>query len=154
MQMTPYGVDFCKWTAETASLLRQGRWSETDVKHIASEIENLGKQISREIQSYLIRIMELLLRLQSTDDPLRTKLWQSAMVHHRIQMKLLLADSPSLHRKLRGMMPAAYRSAVRITKPMVTKPLPAECPFTLEQLMTDRPKGQWESVRHAQRKAK
>ena len=135
-----YDVDFYEWTAETARLLREGRLSETDIEHIAVEIEDLGKQDSREIQSCLMRIMEHLLKLQLTEDPMRTRncrLWQSSIVRHRIQIEVLLADSPSLRRKLRGMMPAAYRRAVRIAKPIVAKPIPTECPFTLEQLLSD-----------------
>src|SRR5262249_20284176 len=86
------------------------------------------------------RIMEHLLKLQLTEGPmlaLNCRLWQASITRHRIHIEVLLADSPSLRRKLRGMMPAAYRRAVRIAKPIAVKPIPTECPFTLEQLLSD-----------------
>jgi hypothetical protein len=140
MSQVLYDVDFCEWTAETARLLREGRLTETDIDHIAEEIEDLGKQDSRKLQSCLMRIMEHLLKLQLAEAPMlarNCRLWQASIARQRVQIEGLLADSPSLRRKLRDMMPAAYRGAVRIVKPIVAKPIPAECPFILEQLLSD-----------------
>ena len=38
-----YDEDFGLWTAEAARLLREGRFAEIDVEHVAEEIEDMGK---------------------------------------------------------------------------------------------------------------
>ena len=140
MSQVLYDIDFYEWTTETARLLREGQLTETDIEHIAEEIEDLGKRDARELQTCLMRIMEHLLKLQFAEGSmlaLNCRLWEASIARHRIQIEVLLADSPSLRGKLRGMMPAAYRRAVRIAKSVAAKPIPAECPFTLEQLLSD-----------------
>lgn len=37
-----YENDFHAWTLENAALLRQQRFTEIDVDHIAEELENMG----------------------------------------------------------------------------------------------------------------
>jgi Domain of unknown function DUF29 len=38
-----YDRDFFEWTWQVARLLREGRFSEVDVEHLAEEIEDVGK---------------------------------------------------------------------------------------------------------------
>jgi Domain of unknown function DUF29 len=39
---TLYGTDFAEWSAQTAELLRQGRFDEIDIENVAEEIQSLG----------------------------------------------------------------------------------------------------------------
>jgi hypothetical protein len=50
---TLYDTDFVEWTAHNAELLRQGRFGEVDLEHVAEEIENLGKRDLRAARSQL-----------------------------------------------------------------------------------------------------
>ena len=38
-----YNQDFYAWAMQSAQLLRQGRFSEIDIEHIAEELESIGK---------------------------------------------------------------------------------------------------------------
>jgi hypothetical protein len=38
-----YDTDFVEWTARTAELLREGRFDEVDLEHLAEEVEDLGR---------------------------------------------------------------------------------------------------------------
>jgi hypothetical protein len=44
-----YDWDFYEWTVRNAKLLRAGRASEADLKHIAEEIADMGKRERRRI---------------------------------------------------------------------------------------------------------
>ena len=48
-----YDQDFYAWANEQAGLLRDGRFSEADMEHIAEEIESMGKTEKRELVSRL-----------------------------------------------------------------------------------------------------
>jgi hypothetical protein len=39
---TLYGTDFAEWSAQTAELLRWGRFDEIDIENVAKEIQSLG----------------------------------------------------------------------------------------------------------------
>jgi hypothetical protein len=44
-----YDLDFFAWTQHTAALLREGRFDELDVEHLAEEVEDMGKRERREL---------------------------------------------------------------------------------------------------------
>jgi hypothetical protein len=59
-----YERDFFKWTQRNAKLLRQGCFAQADIAHIAEEIADMGRSDSREVESFLIRLMMHLLKWQ------------------------------------------------------------------------------------------
>lgn len=63
-----YDEDFALWTAETARLLREGRFKEIDVEHVAEEIEDMGNRDHRELFSRLTLIIQHLLKWQAIED--------------------------------------------------------------------------------------
>ncbi|KJR43812.1 protein of unknown function DUF29, partial [Candidatus Magnetoovum chiemensis] len=55
-----YETDFYAWSIKTAELIRQGRLTELDLENIAEEIESLGRNNKRELESRLtVLIMHL-----------------------------------------------------------------------------------------------
>ncbi|MBI3698676.1 MAG: DUF29 family protein, partial [Acidobacteria bacterium] len=59
-----YDLDFFEWTARNAELLREGRFTEADMEHIAEELEDMGKRDRRELESRLELLLEHLLKWQ------------------------------------------------------------------------------------------
>ncbi|MDB5403269.1 MAG: hypothetical protein JWQ55_5287 [Rhodopila sp.] len=59
-----YDHDFYAWANEQAALLRDGRFSEADMAHIAEEIESLGKTEKRELVNRLSVLLLHLLKWQ------------------------------------------------------------------------------------------
>lgn len=43
-----YDQDVVAWAAEQARLIREGRFDQLDIEHIADEIEDVGKSEQRE----------------------------------------------------------------------------------------------------------
>src|ERR1039458_125592 len=57
-----YDTDFFRWTQETAELLRQGRFEETDKENLAEEVADMGKRDRRELQSRMIVLLMHLMK--------------------------------------------------------------------------------------------
>src|SRR6202051_632405 len=60
-----YDQDFYAWANQQAALLRDGRFAEADMAHIAEEIESMGKTEKRELVSRLTVLLLHLLKWRS-----------------------------------------------------------------------------------------
>jgi hypothetical protein len=50
---TPYETDIVAWAKEQANLLRQGKFSDLDIFHLADEIEDVAKSEKFELSDRL-----------------------------------------------------------------------------------------------------
>ena len=57
-----YDTDFSAWADKTAQLLAKRRFEEVDLDALIEEVEGLGISQRREYRSYLLRIIEHLLK--------------------------------------------------------------------------------------------
>ena len=55
--MSDYEHDFYTWTQEQARALREGRFTELDLEHLAEEIEDMGKSEARGLQAQIERLI-------------------------------------------------------------------------------------------------
>jgi type II secretory pathway component PulM len=92
-----YDEDFAIWTAETARLLRAGRFDEVDIEHVADEIEDMGKRDKRELHSRLTVLILHLLQWKWQPEK-QTRGWQATLLTQRAELDRVLEDSPSLRR--------------------------------------------------------
>lgn len=95
-----YDLDFCSWTADQAALLRAGRLSEADLKHIAEEIEDLGKSERRTLASHVGTVIEHLMKLQASPAAAPRDSWADTIDRVRDDIERVLEASPSLRREL------------------------------------------------------
>ena len=153
---TLYDRDFYAWTQEQAAVLREAGASGTnlpaDWENLAEEIESMGRSNLNGALSHLARIVEHLLKLEHSPARDPRNGWEVSVTHHRIDAELLLRDSPSLRPKVEDDLSWAYRQgrklAVKGLKPdaaVSPADLPAECPYTLDQLLDDE---FWPANRH------
>jgi hypothetical protein len=132
-----YDEDFALWTAEAARLLREGRFAEIDVEHVAQEIEDMGKRDYREVLSRLVLILQHLLKWQFQPDK-RTGSWKTTLINQRREIELVFEQSPSLRRAAVQLVPRAYRQAIQDAAGetgLSEDTFPGECPYTLEQAL-------------------
>jgi hypothetical protein len=132
-----YDEDFALWTAETARLLRQGRFTELDVEHLAEEVEDMGKSQHRELGSRLAVIIQHLLKWQLQRER-RSGSWKATIVTQRAELDRLFEQSPSVRRGLRASVPRVYPGAVAAAAAETDLPVesfPRECPFAPEQIL-------------------
>ena len=77
-----YDQDFYAWANEQAGLLRDGRFSEADIAHIAEEIESMGKTEKRELVSRFTILLLHLLKWQFQPG-LREASWRTSINNWR-----------------------------------------------------------------------
>lgn len=132
-----YDQDFHAWTEQQARLLRGGRLADTDLIHLAEEIETLGASERRELESRLKILLAHLLKWQYQASA-RTAGWLGIIDEQRDQLDTLLRQSPSLRRLVPEYLSAAYpkarRSAARETG-LASAQFPPACPYGEAQVL-------------------
>lgn len=132
-----YETDFYAWTQKQVSLLKTQQWNELDALNLIEEIEALGRQERQELRNRLGVLLEHLLKWQFQPSK-RSNSWLGTIREQRIQIKLLLEDSPSLKPHLEKVLLDAYQLglalAIRETD-LDEQAFPKVCPYTLEQAL-------------------
>jgi hypothetical protein len=90
-----YDEDVLLWSQQQARLLREGRFAELDIEHLADEIEDVGKSEKRELASRCAVLFAHLLKWVAQPQ-LRSKSWRSTIVDQRRRIALALKETPSL----------------------------------------------------------
>ena len=132
-----YDEDFYAWAMTTAALLRQRRFAEIDIVHIAEELEDLGKRERRALESHIRNVTLHLLKWRSQLEK-RSVSWRQSIRNGRLEIHKLLRDSPSLTGQIPQMLddeyPAARADAIDETG-LSDETFPVHCPFTAEQVL-------------------
>jgi len=127
------------WAVHTVQLLRNKKMSEVDFDGIIEELEEMGISNKHALKNRLSQLIFHLLKWQYQPD-FRGRSWEGSIEEQRIRLKDLLEDNPSLKTVIEKSMEKAYKlslSLVRKETPLDLKLLPAECPYTFEQVMND-----------------
>jgi len=134
-----YDQDFYQWALKEADLMRQGRLSEIDVENIAEELESMGKSQKRELISRLAVLIMHLLKCQY-QPKLRIGSWIETIGTQRMDIQLLIDDSPSLKHEIDAVMTRAYSLAVvkfENETGISKKSFPSTSPYTFDHVMDD-----------------
>ncbi|MGH7048485.1 MAG: DUF29 domain-containing protein [Stellaceae bacterium] len=143
MTMPPdslYEQDFYAWTRQQAELLRRlpPAGNALDIENIAEEIESLGRNDLRTVQSLVMHIIEHFLKLEFSGLGEPANHWRAEIVEWRLLLEQVLTQS--LEAKLD--LPSLHRAALRLLRrleediPGLTRRLSAECPYTLAQIVS------------------
>ncbi|MBD2628806.1 DUF29 domain-containing protein [Trichormus variabilis] len=132
-----YTKDFHAWTQAQVNLLKTQQWDILDTVNLIEELETLGRKERQEIRNRLAVLLGHLLKWQFQAEK-RTNSWLSTIKEQRIQIKLLLEDSPSLKPYLEEVFLTAHELglalAIRETK-LGEQVFPDLCPYTLEETL-------------------
>ncbi|MDZ8027768.1 MAG: DUF29 domain-containing protein [Nostoc sp. DedQUE11] len=90
-----YETDFYAWTQEQVSLLKSQEWEQLDTLNLIEEIETFGRRERQELRNRLGVLLGHLLKWKFQPEK-RSNSWLGTIREQRIQIKLLLQDSPSL----------------------------------------------------------
>jgi hypothetical protein len=132
-----YETDFYAWTQEQVSLLKAQHWDRLDTLNLIEEIEALGRKERQELRNRLGVLLGHLLKWQFQPEK-RTNSWLGTIREQRIQIKLLLEDSPSLKPYLDQIFLAAYELGLALSireTQLGEQVFPEVCPYTPEQTM-------------------
>ncbi len=135
--MSTYADDFYAWTQAQAGYLREGRWAEVDIIHVAEEIESLGihaeHAITRQLQRLLLHLLKW--RYQPTH---RTPSWRRSIRHARDAIQDRIERSHSLRDYPAQRLALAYRRARRDAAEDTGLPLatfPETCEWEISEIL-------------------
>jgi len=132
-----YDKDFFAWTIHNATLLKQGKLAEIDIRNIAEELESMGKRDKRQLINRLVILLAHLLKWENQPDK-RSNGWRGTIKEQRQRMLRLLADSPSLKSEIENQLDKAYESAVTISADETLideSDFPKQCPYTVIEIL-------------------
>ena len=140
-----YEDDFSAWTAQTIALLRQGRFADLDIEHLAEELNDMGKSGRYELVNRLRVLLAQLLkwqfqyrRLTARWAEIEGKGWRSAIIEQRAALSYLLDMNPGLRSVLADGIAEAYQQAVEMAAEETELPaaiFPADCPYDEGQVL-------------------
>jgi hypothetical protein len=132
-----YETDFYSWTQEQISLLKTQQWNQLDTVNLIEEIETLGRRERQELRNRLGVLLGHLLKWHFQPEK-RSNSWLSTIREQRVQIKLLLQDSPSLKPYLDEVFLTVYELglalAIRETD-LGEQVFPEICPYTLSETL-------------------
>lgn len=134
-----YAADYSIWARNTANLVRENRWREIDLEHLAEELEDLSKSEKRGITSQLIRLLLHLLKWQYQPQR-RSDSWLDSITDARIQIELAIEPSPSLKSYPQEQLAQSYQRAKRSAVQQTGLPLstfPDTCPYSLKEVLDE-----------------
>lgn len=140
-----YDDDFYAWTQYQAEVLRSLRTRDNrfDREHVAEEMEDLGNSYRDAVRSQVRRILLHFLKLAYSPARDPRSDWMGSIIDARAEIEDKL--TPSLRRDVEEALPRLYersrkRAAVELQghrEPDAASSLPAECPYTIDQILAD-----------------
>lgn len=134
-----YEKDFFKWTKAQAHLLKQGKFEKLDLDNLIEEIESLGRSDKRSLKSHCIVLLQHMLKVQCQPNK-KTPSWDKSIRNARIEIALILEDSPSLKEGISEIIEAAYSYAKQkamIETGLEASSFPEECPWGVLEILPD-----------------
>ncbi len=134
-----YDEDFVLWIDQTTAKIRQGDLNNLDWEHLLEELESLGNEQRRKVESYLLRLLIHLLLYQYwlTERAWCAKGWEREIDNFRIELDSLF-ESKTLYNHGLGKLEAVYQKArwKAIQKSQLSSEIfPQTCSFSMEQLL-------------------
>ena len=138
-----YETDWYAWAKRQAELLRAGRFGELDLEHLVEEVDDLGESLHRSVRSRIRTIIEHLLKLEHSPAQDPRAGWADTIDAQRSD--LLDELTPALRRRVEPDLAGLYaqarkrtdRSLRRYGEQAAADALPADCPYSFEQITGD-----------------
>jgi Domain of unknown function DUF29 len=137
-----YERDVLAWSESQAALLRRlargERVNDVDWAHVVEEIEDVGLSELNAVISHLEQVLVHLLKLRTWPKSRSVRHWQVEVV--AFQRNAVRRFAPSMRQRIdldrlyRDVADQLRAGQLRGDPPLA---LPANCPFTLDQLLTD-----------------
>ncbi len=139
---TLYDEDYQLWLDRTVVQLRTQDFRNLDLENLIEEIESLGRSDKRAISSYLMRLCEHFLKLLywETERQQCFRGWKLEVANFRLQIQVILKDSPSLKNYLRDNFILEYLNGRKLflnASELDARLIPEEPEFSLEQTLDE-----------------
>jgi hypothetical protein len=132
-----YEADETAWLEAMAELIQQARLDELDYAHLEEYLSDMARRDRREVKSRLTTLLAHALKWVHQPDH-RSRSWRGTIVEQRQELSGLVV-SGVLRNHAEAVLPEAYAEAVERAAAetgLAAESFPAECPYTLEQLLS------------------
>jgi aconitase A len=134
-----YEADETAWLDAMAVLVAEGRTSEFDLPNLQEYLESMAKRDRKEMTSRMRVLLAHLLKWEYQPDK-RSKSWKLTILEQRNELEFDCTYSRTLRNHAEAELASVYAKAVidaAYETGMEMSDFPAECPWTLEQLLAD-----------------
>jgi len=134
-----YETDYLQWLNHTIKQIQDQDYDHVDWQNLIEEIEDMGRNERRALESNLIIVFLHLLKWQYQPQK-RTGSWERSLIEHRRRIRKALKESPSLNSYLEEILLESYTEAVKQAKAETKLPIstfPSECPYQLSTIIDD-----------------
>ena len=134
-----YETDYQQWIETTVEKLHSRDYANVDWDNLIEEIEDVGRNERRSLESNLIVVLLHLLKWQYQPER-RSGSWEGSIIEHRRRIKKALKESPSLQPYLESIFAESYVEAVKQAKAETGLPLemfPLQCPYESVAVVDD-----------------
>jgi hypothetical protein len=132
-----YEADYVAWLDHQVALLKADRWSDVDKDNLIGEVESLGRSEFKGFVSAFEIVIAHMLKWDFQPER-RSNSWIASIVEHRQRLEQELEDSPSYSVRIGDALRRAWRPAralAAVETDMPLKQLPAELPYSFEDVM-------------------
>jgi len=132
-----YETDFYGWVQHQADALRAGNIINLDLENLFEEIDSMGRNHKRALESRLEVLLSHLLKWRFQPGLIGPS-WRATIEVQRNSLSKLLRDNPSLKSRIPDAFKDAYEFAIRLATTETGLPrstFPTHCPWTFEQAM-------------------
>ncbi|MBS9392757.1 MAG: DUF29 domain-containing protein [Dolichospermum sp. LBC05a] len=111
-----YEQDFSLWIEDTINKLKTRDHDNLDWENLIEEVESLGKSQRKSVRSFLVRLLEHLLKRCYVPMSDCYRGWEIEIRNFRQRLQIELEDSPSLKTFLREIFVKSYEMALENVK--------------------------------------
>ena len=134
-----YERDYVRWLEITAEQLRQQNTENLDWQHLTEEIEALGNEQRRKVESYLKQLLIhlLLYKYWEQERSYCAQGWETEIDNFRDELEFLLRSKTLYNhcsQNIGRVYSKARRRAIKKTN-LASINFPEQCPFTLEEIL-------------------
>jgi hypothetical protein len=127
---TIYDQDFALWLEDTVSKLKAREFNQVDWENLIEEVESLGKSQRKAIRSFLVKLLEHLLKRCYVNLPECYRGWEIEIRNFRRELKQEFKDSPSLKSFMLEIFTESYQDALEAMREDYPDVIfPDVCPF-------------------------
>ncbi|VXD12295.1 DUF29 domain-containing protein [Planktothrix paucivesiculata] len=133
-----YEKDYFLWLEQTIKLLKNRHLNQIDYDHLIEELEELGNEQKRKVESLLEQIIRHLLLYQywETEFQYNSHHWHAEIIGFRTQIKRRLTTN--LKQYLSQELLSIYADALKFVKAKTQLDnFPQQCPYTFEQILDE-----------------
>jgi hypothetical protein len=136
-ELVSYDEDYNAWVLEQVALLKAGRFSDLDIKHLAEELKALTASQQQEIENRLTVLLQHLLKWEF-QPARRSDSWRATTLEQRSRINRVIQRSPSLRHYPAAVMAEEYliaRLRAADETGMALATFPPSVPYTAVQVL-------------------